>query len=107
RLPFLHVGSAREGAPIAAQDRDFGRGVLIEMTQGGGELIRELVGEGVELLWPVQRDGADAVPAPIFDKPCRIPQVTVPADPHPPSSRRPFRQWHRQRRSSAHWGFRA
>jgi hypothetical protein len=58
-LALLHVGAGAEGAAGAGQDRHLQIQIGVELEQRVVDLLHQLVGGGVELLRPVQRDAAD------------------------------------------------
>src|SRR5579883_1591694 len=73
-LALLHVGAAREGAAVAAQDRDVGLVVHVEAMQRLAQDADQLVRKGVELLRPVQRQCDDrTVPRVVDERHCSLP----------------------------------
>jgi len=54
-LTLVHIGAARKGPPVAADDRDLRLRVEVEAAQRVGEMPHEVVAESVESLGSVQR----------------------------------------------------
>ena len=54
QLPLMHIGAARKGAAVAANDRDLRLGVEVEMPERVGQMAHQLVAEGIQPVRPVQ-----------------------------------------------------
>jgi hypothetical protein len=54
QLPLMHIGAARKGPAIAANDRDLRVGVEVEAPQRIRQMPHKVVVEGVEPLRALQ-----------------------------------------------------
>jgi hypothetical protein len=43
QLPLMHIGAARKGGAVAANDRDLRLGVEVEMPERVGQMAHQLV----------------------------------------------------------------
>ncbi len=59
QLALLHVGAAREGAAVAAQDGDMRRLVGVEAVQRLAQRADQLIREGVQFLRAIERERDD------------------------------------------------
>ena len=68
QLALMHVGAARKGAAVAADDRDVRLRVEVEAPKRVRQMPHQLVAEGIEPIGPVQGQGGDLVLATILDE---------------------------------------